>query len=223
MKLSDSDRELVLLLIFTLLICVPVHLFYALNDIYQWIYIPGLYDDAVNKSPMKPRPRTNRANFLMKDGHLDEALTEFQNVIALSFQPHLPEIEQRRARQFGRANVIAILMQTNQWQSAMDEASKLWREYPGHPAAGVTIAFIANAGGATDYALQILDLVEAARNRNEYTWFHVEGEIHLYRGDAYRIQGDCVKAEAEYAIARRESPWMQDIPACVPPEPAMSY
>lgn len=149
-----------------------------------------LWSDAVNKSPMKPRPRINLARALQESGDWIGAAREYRNAMTIAMVR--PQEERMIARQIASVNLSQMLIE-NGSPEALREAERIltiaWNEEPGFPGVAVNLGSVWLNAGKPKMAVQILNMGET--RADAYPWWRDKGRIFLVRSIAKAKLQDC--------------------------------
>lgn len=162
----------------------------------------GLWQDAVCKSPLKPRPRLNLAHAYEKIGRYDLAIQEYENAIRLSFNPDRLESERDVGWLMASQNVGQIYIKFNDYKSAGRVLMKAWNNYIGHPGLAINLSTVLIEENRPDIALEVLDsaleLGPRLYNFPDLDYFR----IHLNRAASLLGLGRCQESRLAYQKAK---------------------
>lgn len=170
-----------------------------------WSSEVALWQDAVSKSPMKPRPRINLALALYRSGDSTAALGEYQNALRVSIVR--PEQERMMARQYVATNMSQIFMNTQQPGSlAVAERilTQAWNEYPGSPVVAVNLAEVWTQTGRAKMAVELIDM--ALGQVDSYPWFRDSNRLLFNRAMARMVLKDCAGAREDIRLSKLKVP-----------------
>jgi len=170
------SKKLYLSPLLIIIACYSV-LTYQRNNVWKDEFT--LWDDAVRKSPHKPRPYNNRGFILFKQGNLTRSLSDFTKVI---------EIKPDYANAYYNLGLI-YYNQGNLTQSLSDY-NKAIEIDPSQAVPFYNRGLLYAKQGI--YAQAILDFTKAIELKPDYE------EAYNNRGNVYKIQGDLVHALSDY-------------------------
>jgi tetratricopeptide (TPR) repeat protein len=161
----------------------------------------SLWQDVVNKSPEKLRPRVNLAYALQLNGDLSEALREYRNAELLSFQERLTDAQREEAADRITTAISAIYIHLNRYNDAGKILAQRWNQNPGFPGVGVNLSKVLLHDQRPDMAVVVLSrtLAEAPA----YPWIREPdlATMYLNRAVAFAMLGDCALAENDKRLA----------------------
>lgn len=178
-----------------------------------WATNVSLWADVVDKSPQKYRPRMHLANAYQQEQRYPDALREFE--ISTKLSASLPEEERVQVRQMAGTSMAVLLIQMGQFDDAIAVASPLWKEFPGLPGIGASLAAVALQRRQPQQAIAFID--ESLKAIDEGRWKGAggteRGYLYSNKGEAYKLMGNCDEAIALYKKAAAIDPDIQ-VPAC---------
>lgn len=188
---------------------------YRRNDV--WRSDVSIWQDAAQKSPLKPRPRVNLAAAYADAGRLDEAIREYENAILLA--QSRPEPERRHGIPRAVSSMGSALISQRRTAEAEALLAKAWADFPAHPGIGVNLA--AALLGESRKRLQTAIGVTSEAIAAWQNGFRFEAPGHLFwnRGTAYFMLGDCRRAQQDFQSAQRLDADLArlTVPACAQP------
>ena len=157
-----------------------------------------LWQDTVNKSPEKPRPRMNLAWAHQNAGHLKDALHEYQVALALANRPDVEAREKGMTRILASTNVVKLFMDLGRFEEAANIAVPAWNN-SGYPGLAVNLSTLLLRDNRTAVAIQVIDAA-LTKGKVNYPWFPDMDTalLHFNKAEAYRLQGDCAAGLVSY-------------------------
>jgi hypothetical protein len=169
-----------------------------------WKTEVSLWTDVVAKSPNKYRPHMHLASGYQVEERYPDAIREFQASERLAQSRDLPEEERMRVRQMAETSVAVLLIQMGEFDRAVEVATPVWKQFPGLPGIGASLAAVALQQRHPQEAIQYID--ESLKAIDEGRWKGGSGERergYLYRnkGEAFKLMGNCEQAISLYKQA----------------------
>jgi tetratricopeptide (TPR) repeat protein len=179
-----------------------------------WQSEETLWADVALKSPLKARVRGNLGSVYQLEQRYDDALREFAAAMQLS--QSLAEPERSRIRQTTGTSMAVSYIQMGQFDKAAEVAIPLWKEFPGLPGIGASLAGIALQMRQPQVALTVID--ESLKAIAERRWGagskqQEEGYLYWNKAEALKVMGSCDEALRFYNIAAKSDPDLH-VPAC---------
>lgn len=129
-----------------------------------WRSERALWANAVQGSPLKPRPRINLGRALEIEGDLEGAEREYRLTISLSFDARRSPTTQRLSRASAENNIAHLYMKIGRNGSALKVLDQILEDWPTFPYALYNRAVLLSAVGACDEALADTQIVRLYRD-----------------------------------------------------------
>ena len=177
----------------------------------QFLYAIGakrqslsLWQDTVNKSPQKIRPRINLAFAHQLNAESELAISEYRNAGFLTFREGIEPSEAKGARSRIATAIAQILIRSGDYQQAGSILANAWNQDPGFPGIGINLSFVLLHDNRPDLAMLILDRTIA--DAHLYAWFQDLGSLYYNQSRAFAMIGRCEEAAALLAHAKQIEP-----------------